>query len=342
MLSPQNVDELIDGMAKPAGSLGLLEQHIKRVLLCWGEMNELKPYHLVFAADNGVVEEGVAAFPPAITYLQAQNMVAGRATISSFCHSLNIPCAVIDVGVDASEPVGVNRKAAKGSKNFTKEAAMSNDEYEYVRKAAGDYVATLVKEQGCNLFSFGEMGIGNTTTSSAVLHGLTGIEPEFVVGYGASQPNSEIIRIKRTAIAKGMALHKDAMHTVHDIIRCLGGFDIAAMCAAMVKCAELNIPFVIDGFISAVSFACASRIKEEVKRCAIPSHVSKEPGMTYALLLGGILVDDVPLRANMALGEGTGAVLMVGLLRVMLDAVKYTARMSEFTLEEDSALKSSV
>lgn len=341
MRYPVNVDELIDGMAKPPGSLGLLEEHVKRVILCWGEVQAFKPYHLIFAADNGVVDEGVAAFPPVITYLQAKNMADGRATINAFCRSFNIPCEVVDVGINAGEPVGRNLKAARGSRNFTKEPAMSESEYEFVRTAAAGCVQQVVEEHGCNLFSFGEMGIGNTTTSSAVLHGLTGIEPEFVVGNGASQPNNELIRRKRNTIVKGMALHKEGLRSAHDILRCLGGFDIVAMCSAMMKCSEMHIPFVIDGFISAVAFACACRIDEQVKHYAIPSHLSKEPGMIYALLLGGIPVDKVPIRGNMALGEGTGAVLMVGLLKAMLEAVKFTARMADFDLGPSEGLEAS-
>jgi len=326
------VDELIDGMSKPPGSLGLLEKHVKRVLVSWGKMQDLKPYHVIFAADNGVVEEGVVAFPPIITYLQSKVMVDGRSTINAFCRCYGIPCEVVDVGVNGIEPVGINCKMAKGSKNFTKEPAMSESEFAAVWSAAAGRVQRAVEDHGANLFSFGEMGIGNTTTSSAVLHALTGIEPEFVIGYGASQPNSDLLMKKRNAIVKGMALHKDSIHTPQDILRCLGGFDIVAMCSAMLKCTEMQIPFVIDGFISAVAYACAARIDEKAKNYAIPSHLSKEPGMVYALLLGGILVDDVPIRANMALGEGTGAVLMVGLLKAMLEAVKTTFRLSDFDL----------
>lgn len=342
MTYSMTVDELIDGMAKPPGSLGLLEKHVKKVLLCWGEMRELRPYHLIFAADNGVVAEGVAAFPPVITYFQAKNMVEGRATVNAFCRSYGIPCEVVDVGINSPEPVGIDRKAASGSRNFVKEPAMTTAEYDYIAAAAAERVQAAA-EQGYNLFSFGEMGIGNTTTSSAVLHALTGIEPEFVVGYGAgaSQPSSELLRKKRTAIAKGMMLHKDNLHSSHDILRCLGGFDIVALCAAMLKCTELGLPFVIDGFISAVAYACAARINEQAKLCSIPSHLSKEPGMIYALLLGGILADEVPIRGNMALGEGTGAVLMVGLLKAMLEAVKTTARLSDFDLS-DVGLKATV
>ncbi|MBP2649289.1 MAG: Nicotinate-nucleotide--dimethylbenzimidazole phosphoribosyltransferase [Firmicutes bacterium] len=334
------VDELIDGMAKPQGSLGLLEKHARRVLNSWGGMSDFKPCHVVFASDNGVVDEGVATFPPVITYLQAKNMVEGRATINSFCRAYDIPCVVVDVGVNSPDAVGLDYKIARGSKNFVREPAMSEAEYAAIHKAAGEVVTDLTGK-GYTLFSFGEMGIGNTTTSSAVLHALTGIEPEFVVGYGASQPNSEVIIRKRNAIVKGMELNRASLNTTQDIIRCLGGFDIVGMCAAMQKCAELGLPFVIDGFISAVSFACACRINDAVKQYAIPSHLSKEPGMVYALLLGGILVDEVPIRGNLALGEGTGAVLMVGLLKAMLGAVKNMARMSDFDLS-DAAIKTSV
>lgn len=327
------IDELLDGMAKPPGSLGLLEKHFKKVLFALGtELTELKPHHLIFAADNGVVEEGVAAYPPVITYLQAQNMVAGHATISSFCHCQGVPYTVVDVGVNSTEPVGVNRKAACGTRNFTQEPAMTKAEYAFVQDSSAALVNELVTRQGCNLLSFGEMGIGNTTTSSAVLHALTGAEAEFVVGYGASAPSLEIIKRKRSAIARGMALHKDAMATPHDILRCLGGFDLVAMCSAMRECARLHIPFVIDGFIAAVAYACAVRIDEQVKYYAIPSHLSKEPGMVYAMLAGGVVAEEVPLRANMALGEGTGAVLMVGLLKTMAYAVRNTARLSDFDL----------
>ena len=327
------IDELLDGMAKPPGSLGLLEKHLKKVLLALGpELTELRPHHLIFAADNGVVEEGVAAYPPIITYLQAKNMVAGRATISSFCQCQGVPYTVVDVGVNSVEPAGLNRKAACGTRNFTKEPAMNYTEYAFVQAASASLVNDLVCQQGYNLLSFGEMGIGNTTTSSAVLHALTGAEAEFVVGYGASAPSLEIIKRKRNAIARGMELHKEAMTNPHEILRCLGGFDLVAMCSAMRECTRLHIPFVIDGFIAAVAYACAVRIDEQVKHYAIPSHLSKEPGMVYAMLAGGIVAEEVPIRANMALGEGTGAVLMVGLLRTMAYAVQNTARLSDFDL----------
>jgi nicotinate-nucleotide--dimethylbenzimidazole phosphoribosyltransferase len=104
----------------------------------------------------------------------------------------------------------------------------------------------------------------------------------------------------------------------------------------MVECAKLKVPFVIDGFITAVAYACAAKINRGVERCAIPSHMSKEPGMAYALLLGNILADEVPIRANMALGEGTGAILMVSMLKTMTFAIYNTARLSDFVLSTET------
>lgn len=336
----QNVDEFIGGAAKPPDSLGLLEKHLKKVLLSWGTIAaEIRPYHLIFAADNGVVEEGVVNFPAEITYLQAKNMVDGRATISCFCRCSQIPYGVVDIGVNNSGVSGVDRKVAFGTKNFMKEEAMSYKEFEQAWETGKEMVRNLVLDEGYNMLSFGEMGIGNTTTSSAVLHALTGMLPEFVVGYGASGNDNEILKRKRTVVAKGVERHKGQMNSVHDILRCVGGFDIIAICSGMLECATLRIPFVIDGFITAVAYACAARINGNIERYAIPSHMSREPGMTYSLMLGNILADDVLIRGNMALGEGTGAVLMVSILKTMLYTMHNMARLSDFVISEPSKVQ---
>ena len=329
----KSVTELIEGAAKPPDSLGLLEKHVKKILLSWGTITpELRPYHLIFAADNGVVEEGVVNVSPEITYLQAANMVAGRATISCFCRYNNIPYSVVDIGVNDTRISGIDHKVAFGTKNFMREEAMSQNEFEQAWKVGKELVHKLVVEDGYNMLSFGEMGIGNTTTSSAVLHALTGMLPEFVVGYGASGNDNEVLKRKRVVVAKGVEFHKEKMHGVEDILRCVGGFDIVAICSGMLECANLKIPFVIDGFITAVAYACAARMNANVEKQAIPSHISKEPGIAYSLLLGNILVDDVMIRGNMALGEGTGAVLMVSMLKTMLYTMQNMARLSDLVL----------
>ena len=327
----QEVNEWIDGAAKPRHSLGLLEKYLKKMVLSWGEVKtELKPFHLVFAADNGVIAEGVAKDPEEITYLQAQNMVDGRATISCFCQQCGIPYRVIDVGINSTRPfTGISRKAAMGSRSFLKDEAMTETEFTVAWEAGQEQVRQLVAK-GYNLISLGEMGIGNTTTSSAVLHGLTGILPEFIVGGGAGLQTSELIKNKCQVVAKGVELHKEKFHTAKDVLRCVGGFDMVAICAAMLECARLKTPFVIDGFITAVAYICASRLDTGVEKHAIPSHLSREPGMAYSLLLGNIPAEEVVLKANMALGEGTGAVLMVFLLKTMLYTLHNMARITDF------------
>ena len=327
------VKELFDGMAKPPTSLGLLEEHLKKVILAWGRMeDDIKAYHVIFAADNGIVAEGVANYPNDITRLQAGNMVNGRATISSFCNYNHIPYVLVDVGIDSAEPIGINHKVARGTKNFLQEEAMSEAEYTKAFQAGQEVVADLIVNQGCNLLSFGEMGIGNTTTSSAVLHALTGIAPEFLIGHGAAGlHHSDVIRTKRTIIAKGVKLHHNKLTSVAAIMRCVGGFDIVAMCSGMLECTKQKKPFVIDGFIAAVAYACAVRVNDNAKMYGIPSHLSKEPGMAYALLCGSIPPEEVVIHANMALGEGTGAVLMIAMLKTIFYAVCHTARLSEFS-----------
>lgn len=333
----KKVDEFIGGAAKPLDSLGLLEKHLKKVLLSWGTIAaELRPYHVIYAADNGVVEEGIVNYPWEITYLQAKNMVDGRATISCFCRCSQIPYSVVDIGINNSGVSGVNRKVAFGTKNFMKEEAMSHMEFEQAWETGKEMVRTLVLEQGYNMLSFGEMGIGNTTTSSAVLHALTGMLPEFVVGYGAGLSSNELLKRKRMVVAKGVERHKGQMNSVQEILRCVGGFDIVAICSGMLECANLRIPFVIDGFITAVAYACAARINGSIEKHAIPSHMSREPGMAYSLMLGNILADDVLIRGNMALGEGTGAILMVSILKTMLYTMHNMARLSDFVLSEPS------
>lgn len=332
----QTIDEWIDGAAKPVGSLGLLEKHLKKALLSWGRIPaELRPYHLIFAADNGVVAEGVANFPAEITYLQAKNMAAGRATISCFCQHNNIPFSVVDVGINHPESAGLNRKVAFGSKNFLLAEAMSEPEFAQAWEVGRSMVRKLVVDENYNMLSFGEMGIGNTTTSSAVLHALSGILPEFIVGYGAALSSNDFLKHKRMVVAEGVKRHKDKMNRVEDILRCVGGFDLVAICAGMLECGRLRIPFVIDGFITAVAYACAARIQADIEKQAIPSHMSKEPGMAYSLLLGNIVADDVPIRGNMALGEGTGAILMISMLKTMLYTMQNMARLAEFLPEEE-------
>ena len=341
MQEPKNeIDEaerLTAGMAVPKGSLGVLERQVKKLIRAWGRPRwEWKPCHYVFAADNGITAEGVVHYPQDITYLQACNMVKGISTINCFCQVNDVPCTVVDVGINREESAGINCKVRRGTRDFLVEPAMTPEEFQ----AAFDAGAARVREaqeRGCTILSFGEMGIGNTTTSSAVLHALTGAPLEKIVGYGANPEHPEVIGRKREVIAQAMKMYEGEMKTPQAIIQHVGGFDIAALCGAMVACAECHMPFVLDGFITSVAFACAARINKNVPAMAIASHLSKEPGMTYALAVGGITPDDVPIHAALALGEGTGAILELMILKTMLYTVQHVEQMANLEAEAEKS-----
>ena len=337
MVQMDEAARLTARMAVPKKSLGLLELQVQKLMRAWQTIQfELRPFHYIFAADNGIVEEGVVRQSQDITYLQARNMMLGVSTISCFCQSNNIPWLVVDVGINRQASVGLNRKVRQGTRNFLKEPAMTVEEFDRAYKAGSEQVDEAVS-QGHNILSFGEMGIGNTTTSSAVLHALSGISAEFIVGYGANPAFPEVIQRKRKVISDAVRKYKNYLRTPQDIIRYVGGFDIAALCGAMVRCGEMRIPFVLDGFITAVAFACAAKIHPDVVKVMIPSHISKEPGMKYALALGGIKEEEVPIRASLALGEGTGAILELNILKTMLYTVAHIDKMENLEAEANDA-----
>lgn len=332
-------ERITAAMAIPPGSLGLLERQVQKLFRAWPEFyREIKPQHFIFAADNGIVTEGVVGQEQEITFLQASNMVEGKAAISCFCQSQHVPYSVVDVGINNELAVGIDRKVAKGTQNFLKQPAMTEREF-WQAYDAGAEMVQRAKLSGCNLLSFGEMGIGNTTTSTAVLHALTKANLVEITGCGANPGHPEIILRKREVIAAACRRYAPLMKTPQGIIRCVGGFDIAALCGAMLACFKQQLPFMLDGFITAVALACAVRIEPQAADMAIPTHMSKEPGMIYALKACGIEADDVPLHAGLRLGEGTGAILGLSMLRTMLYTVYNMKTMDELMMEGLGAVK---
>lgn len=330
---------ITESMAIPSGSLGVLEKQVQKLLRAWPEFyREIKPHHFIFAADNGVVKEGVVKQNPDITWMQAKNMVAGGAAISCFCRSQDVPYTVVDVGINSEDAVGLNRKVARGTQNFLENPAMTKREF-WKAYDVGAEMVQRARMMGRNLLSFGEMGIGNTTTSTAVLHALTGVDLVKITGYGANPDHPEVVLRKREVIRIACERYLPLMKAPQDIIRCVGGFDIAALCGAMAACAEYRIPFILDGFITAVALACAVKIYPLAADMAIPSHISKEPGMLWALRESGLEADSVPIQAGLRLGEGTGAILGYSLLRTMLYTVYHMKTMTDFLSDDYSTAK---
>lgn len=311
----EQLNEFILTKAIIPNSLGLWETYFKKMCLAWGDIKPtIKPQHLIFAADNGISIDGLIGYSYDITRKQSENMILGKSAVTNYCIFNQIPYEVIDVGIACDKAVGLNRKVAKGTRNILYHSAMTGEQYDAAYQAGYNRVVYYA-ETGVNLFSFGEMSVGNTTTSAAVLSGLTKLDPRITVGPGSGPDEEEYMNKKRDFVRRALSRHLGKLTTPKEIISRVGGFDIAALTGAMVACADLHIPFVIDGYITAVAMCCACEINSGAPLYGIPSHYSREIGMEAALAYANIRLDEVPIHGKMALGEGTGAVLMVQLLK---------------------------
>lgn len=297
-------------LAKPPGSLGRLEELSVQLAGITGKVcNRIASKELlVFAADNGVVAEGVSSAPQSVTAAQTINLTRGKTGAAVLCRHFDCKITVCDVGVavDPDEPRVLNRKIAYGTKNITREPAMSAQQLR-------DAVATgyrLAYDSTADVLGVGEMGIGNTTTSSAVLAVLLGADVDAVTGRGGGVTD-EGLRRKRQAISRAIAVNSPERGDVADVLAKLGGFDLAAMCGAFLGAAASRRPVVIDGFISAVAALCAARLCPTARDYFVPGHASMEPGCrlaTQALGLRPLLLLD------MRLGEGSGCPLVFTIL----------------------------
>ena len=301
-----------DSIAHPLHSLGKLEDVLVQIAGITGDIRvDLKKKALVpMCADNGVVEEGVTQTGQEITALVCENFLQSKAVSSIMCKTVGAEIFPVDVGV-ATDVSILNRKIAYGTKNMVKEPAMTREQAIQAIETGIEMVETL-KEKGYRIIATGEMGIGNTTTSSAVASVILGRPVEDMTGRGAGL-SSEGLNRKINAIRKAVALHQPDPKDGIDVVSKVGGFDIAAIAGLFIGGAALRVPIVIDGVISAVGALVAATICPETKGYMIPSHVSKEPA---GHLLLEALGKEAPLHCDMCLGEGTGAVTFFPLLDI--------------------------
>lgn len=297
-------------LAKPPGSLGRLEDLSIQVAGITGKLrNPMKKQHLlVFAGDNGVVEEGVSCSPQSVTLSQTINLTRAKTGASTLCAHFGCGITVCDVGVNADirEPKVLNRKIAYGTQNMVKGPAMTREQA--IR--AITIGAELAANTPADVLGVGEMGIGNTTTSSAVLSVLLGVEPEAVTGRGGGLTDDSF-RKKKEVIYKAIAVNQPDARDAVDVLAKVGGFDLAAMCGAYLGAAASRRPVVIDGFISVVAALCAVRICPAVRDYLVPSHASYEIG--YKLALDELKLEPM-LLLGMRLGEGSGCPLAFQIL----------------------------
>lgn len=292
-------------LAKPPESLGRLEALSIQLAGITGKIhNRMERTHLlVFAADNGVVEEGVSSAPQSVTLQQTINLTRAKTGASTLCRHFGAGITVCDVGVNAEirDKAVLNRKISYGTNNIAKMPAMTREQaITAILTGAGVAIHTEADALGV-----GEMGIGNTTTSAAVLSALLDVPPEQVTGRGGGITD-EAFQRKKEVIRRAIETNRPDKTDVIDVLSKVGGLDIAAMCGAFLGAAATRRPVVIDGFISAVAALCAVRLKPEARHYLVPSHASFEIGYTLAMQA----MDLQPmLLLGMRLGEGSGCPL---------------------------------
>ena len=317
----------LDSLTKPQGSLGKLEDLARRVAVIQGKVPPRLGRKLlfVFAADHGITEEGVSAYPKEVTAQMTYNFLRGGAAINVLARHYGVEVEVIDVGVDYefSEPRGLrNCKIRRGTSNFSRGAAMSRPEAVQSIETGIRLVEEIASE---NLFLLGagEMGIGNTSSAAAILCALTGAAPQDVVGRGTGI-DDPTWRRKVAAIERGLELNRPDPKDPLDVLTKVGGLEIGAMTGVILAAAALRIPMVLDGFISGAAALLAQRFCLHVRDVLFASHLSAERG--HGLMLEELKQTAV-LDLAMRLGEGTGACILMGLIEA---AVRIMGEMATF------------
>jgi len=298
----------IDNLSKPIGSLGTLESIAAKMAGITGKVNNRisKRSIIVMCADNGVVEEGVSACPKEITAILTENLTRNFTGVTILSEFTGTDITTVDIGVDAvfNNPLIIDKKIAMGTKNMVKGPAMSYEQAVSAIEAGIEIVDDLCTK-GYDIFGTGEMGIGNTTTSAAVLSVLSGLSPDITAGKGAGL-TEEQYENKKSTIKKAIDLNSPDSKDPVDVISKVGGFDIAGMCGCFLGAAKNKKPIVIDGFISSAAALCAVRLNENVRDYLFPSHLSDEPGAMYMMKEIGL---EPMLNLHMRLGEGSGCPL---------------------------------
>lgn len=319
-----------DSIAKPLHSLGLLEDVLTQIAGITGsqEIDISKKALVTMCADNGVVEEGVTQSGQEVTAIVAENFLSRQATASILCQQAGAKIVPIDIGMAVDTKVR-NMKVAYGTKNMAKEPAMTREEAVKALEV-GIQVAEELAGEGCRLLATGEMGIGNTTTSSAIAAVLLGQPVEKMTGRGAGLSSAGLDK-KVTTIKNAIVMHRPDPEDAIDVLAKVGGFDIAGMAGVCLGGAALHIPVVMDGFISSVAALVAMRICPDASGAIIASHVSKEPATE---LLLKALDKEAFLHARMCLGEGTGAVTIFPILDMAAAVYSQMSTFQEISVEE--------
>lgn len=318
-------------LAKPPGSLGRLEEISIQLVGITGRVHNAlnKKQLLVFAADNGVVAEGVSSAPQSVTKQQTINLMRGKTGAAVLAKHFGCGLTVCDVGVNADiyESAVLNRKIAYGTQNICTGPAMTREQTLQAILTGAEIARTV----DADVIGVGEMGIGNTTTSSAVLAVLLGADVEAVTGRGGGI-TEESFRKKKAVIRTAIEVNRPDRDDVVGVLSKVGGFDLAAMCGAFLGAAAARRPAVIDGLISAAAALCAVRLCPNVRGYLVPSHASFEVGYRLAMEA----MDLRPLfDLGMRLGEGSGCPLAFQVLDAACAVINDMATFDEAGINDD-------
>lgn len=325
------VEEYQARLAKPPGSLGRLEEISIQLAGITGRVHNAlnKKQLLVFAADNGVVAEGVSSAPQSVTKQQTINLMRGKTGAAVLAKHFGCGLTVCDVGVNADiyESTVLNRKIAYGTQNICTGPAMTREQTLQAILTGAEIARTV----DADVIGVGEMGIGNTTTSSAVLAVLLGADVEAVTGRGGGI-TEESFRKKKAVIRTAIEVNRPDRDDVVGVLSKVGGFDLAAMCGAFLGAAAARRPAVIDGLISAAAALCAVRLCPNVRGYLVPSHASFEIGYRLAMEA----MDLCPLfDLGMRLGEGSGCPLAFQVLDAACAVINDMATFDEAGINDD-------
>ncbi|WHP07597.1 MULTISPECIES: nicotinate-nucleotide--dimethylbenzimidazole phosphoribosyltransferase [Acinetobacter] len=323
-------------LTKPTGALGDLEQIAITLASLQGTVFPKinKPWISIFAGDHGVVEENISAYPQAVTRQMLQNFASGGAAISVIAKHHQAHLQVIDCGTvgDAYNYTGVERHCIRaGTANFAKQAAMTEQECQAALQLGKNSV-DLAKSKGADIFIAGEMGIGNTCSASALACLLLDESAQQLTGVGTGI-NTEQLQHKINVIDQAVKLHKnDVTNNPLKILAAVGGLEIAAMTGAYLRCAQMGLPIVVDGFISSVAALCAVRIQPQVREWMLFGHQSAEYG--HQRILKDLNAQPI-LNMNLRLGEGSGAGAALSMLQLACALHNQMATFAEAAVSGD-------
>ena len=327
----------LDNLTKPRGSLGRLEEFAKRIVAITGKTIPepfTKKAILTFAGDHGVVEEGVSLYPKEVTVQMVYNFLNGGAAINVLARHACSDVIVVDIGVDhdfIAEEGLVGKKVLRGTKNMRKGPAMTKEEALMTLRAGID-LASEYGEKGYKLFGTGDMGIGNTTPSSAIAAVMTGSKPSDVTGRGTGIDDNVLLH-KIRVIEESIDLNRPNRNDPVDVLAKVGGAEIGGIAGFILGAASHRIPVVVDGFISTAGAIIAYAMEPAVKDYIFAAHNSVEKG--HGVMLEAIGLEPI-LDLGLKLGEGTGAALSMSLIEAGLKTYREMATFDEAGVSRES------